>query len=303
MDFDLIDSAQTDDRPHRVIDPLHEAAVWETIWANLSPPTFKQYSDKQNGYDLPSDIEFGIDEGYINTTKSQLNEIIQKDSVQILILNSGLYPTGLNKLKFRSPVLYAKGNIRHLFGNLVSVVGSRKASNRGIKAAGAIANKLTRDGYTVVSGLAEGIDTAAHTETVSKGGKTIAVLGTPINEYYPKKNENLQEAIGDNHLLLSQIPFIAYQQIKKTNFKLLRNFFPERNKVMAALSEATIIIEASDTSGTLIQARECLKMGKKLLLHESVVQNPNSKWAKTYSGRNNVYTFKSYTDIKKALGK
>ncbi|MEX1014339.1 MAG: DNA-processing protein DprA [Candidatus Paceibacterota bacterium] len=283
-----------------IINPYKEAIIWESIWCKLNPPTFKQYSIQQKGHFLPSQVAFGMHDDKLEEVETYFNSNVLGNFTP-LVSTSGVYPEDLDKLNNRSPIIYAKGRLDLLYGKSISIVGSRKASKEGIIRTEYLAKKLVRDGYTIVSGLAKGIDTAAHIATINSGGETIAVLGTPLNEYYPKQNKELQQKIESKYLVLSQVPFYVYGYVKKHNFKLLKQFFPERNKVMAAISQATIIVEASDTSGTLIQARECLKMGKKLFLHENVVHNPKSKWAQEYSKREGVTVIKSYSEIKQAL--
>ncbi len=105
-------------------------------------------------------------------------------------------------------------------------------------------------------------------------------MGVPISRYYPTKNKDLQNEIAKNHLLLSHVPILrSYQQKDLTK---LRFFFPERNAIMSALSKASIIVEASDTSGTLIQAKAALKQGRKLLILDSCFQNPQITWPHEY---------------------
>jgi DNA processing protein len=120
-----------------------------------------------------------------------------------------------------------------------------------------------------MSGLAKGVDTVAHTSAIEVGGRTVAVIGTPLDKAYPAENSELQRAIYSNHLLIS--PFASGQQVFKSNF-------PARNKVMALLSDATVIVEASDTSGTLHQAAECQKSNRWLFIMRSVVENTAVTW-------------------------
>jgi len=135
------------------------------------------------------------------------------------------------------------------------VVGTRKPSAEGIRRAQALARHLVGDGFTVMSGLATGIDTAAHRATLDAGGRTIAVVGTPLGELYPHSNAALQDEIIRDHLLITQVPVLRYA---RQTWRHNRLFFPERNVTMSALSEATMIVEAGETSGTLIQARAAL---------------------------------------------
>jgi DNA processing protein len=146
--------------------------------------------------------------------------------------------------------------------------------------------------------LAKGIDTAALTGALEARGKVIAVIGTPIDEYYPKENKELQDYIASHHLLLSQVPFYKY---KNEHFKARRYYFPERNKTMSALSEATIIVEASDRSGTLTQARACFKQKRPLFILNSCFENPDITWPHNYSKRDNVYRVQDINDIIQVL--
>jgi DNA processing protein len=143
-----------------------------------------------------------------------------------------------------------------------AVVGSRKPSSNGIKAAREIATTLVKNAVIVVSGLAEGIDTVAHSTAIKEGGRTIAVLGTPLNRVYPRSNFGLQETIKRDHLVISQFP------IGKPT---LRQNFIFRNRTMALISNATIIVEAKDDSGSLHQGWEALRLGRPLFIWKSVL--------------------------------
>jgi DNA processing protein len=129
-------------------------------------------------------------------------------------------------------------------GRRVSVVGSRKVSSAGASRTRGLVKVLVERGITVVSGLAEGVDTAAHETAMNEGGRTLAVIGTPIDKYYPARNRELQDRMMREHLVVSQFP-VGYPFQKKN--------FPMRNRTMALLSDATIIVEAGEKSGTLHQ--------------------------------------------------
>ncbi|MCZ0932026.1 MAG: DNA-processing protein DprA [Oligoflexia bacterium] len=127
--------------------------------------------------------------------------------------------------------------------------------------------------------------------------KTIGVIGTPINDYYPEENKELQDEIAENFLLISQVPFYKYA----TELFPHRKFhFPRRNKIMASISEATVIVEAGDTSGSLIQVRECFNQGKKLFILDSCFQNPKIKWPAKHEEKGAIRV-KSTKDILKFL--
>ena len=160
-----------------------------------------------------------------------------------------------------------------LTGPSVSIVGSREASEKGLIRAAALSRMLVERGVNVVSGLAEGIDTAAHLSAIEHGGRTIAVIGTPVNEVYPKKNKELQELIAKEHLLVSQ--FRRGVPTRPSNF-------PMRNRTMALLSDATVIVEAKDKSGSLHQGWEAQRLGRPLFIMESAVQNDELDWPKEF---------------------
>ena len=138
-------------------------------------------------------------------------------------------------------------------GGRVAIVGSRKASRDGISRAKKLAKLLVERNMVVVSGLAEGIDTAAHTGTLEAGGRTIAVIGTPLDKVYPRQNAELQHRIIEEHLLVSQFP-IGYPTNPAN--------FPQRNRTMALIADATVIIEATDSSGSWRPCRALLGTDK-----------------------------------------
>lgn len=151
----------------------------------------------------------------------------------------------------------------------VSIVGSRKASQEGIAAAGIIAKNLARMEVVIVSGLAEGIDTSAHLAAIAAGGRTIAVIGTPLNKTYPKRNFELQQKIMQDHLAISQFP-IGNATTPKD--------FVLRNRTMALISDATIIVEAGDSSGSLHQGWEALRLGRSLFIWKSILNDSRLTW-------------------------
>jgi DNA protecting protein DprA len=141
----------------------------------------------------------------------------------------------------RADYLYYAGNLSLLKRRAVSVVGTREVTDDGRARARKLARELAAAGVLVVSGLAKGVDTAAHTSAIDAGGATAAVIGTPLEKSYPAENAPLQEPIYREHLLLS--PFGPGEPVYKANF-------PARNRIMALITDATVIVEASDSSGT-----------------------------------------------------
>lgn len=151
----------------------------------------------------------------------------------------------------------------------VSIVGSRKASAEGLASAGKIARLLVAQGVVIVSGLADGIDTSAHKATISAGGRTIAVLGTPLDKEYPAKNFDLLQEIKRNHLAISQFP-VGHLTTRKD--------FVLRNRTMALISDATIIVKAGESSGSLHQGWEALRLGRSLFIWTSIVNDHRLTW-------------------------
>ena len=207
------------------------------------------------------------------------------------------YPQRLRDATHPVELLYFQGWWDLIDTPSVAVVGTRKPSDDGIKRARQLVKALLADKFTIVSGLAEGIDTVAQETAIGEGGQTIGVIGTPLGHTYPKSNAALQKTIAEKFLLISQIPVERYDaQIPNTN----RFFFPERNKTMSALTLATIIIEAGETSGTLTQAREALKQGRKLFILNSCFENSNLAWPAKYEAQGAIRV-RAYDDIQREL--
>ena len=171
--------------------------------------------------------------------------------------------------KFAPERLFVAGNEGLLMsGRRVSIVGSRRATPDAIRRTRRLARILVSRGVTIASGLAEGIDTAAHTAAIECGGRTVAVLGTPVDRAYPKANSDLHREIVASHVAVSQFPPGA--PVRPRNF-------PLRNRTMALLSDATVIVAAGEKSGTVHQGWEALRLGRDLLLLESLARS-NIGW-------------------------
>lgn len=154
-------------------------------------------------------------------------------------------------------------------GPRVAVVGSRRASSEGLRRARAITKVLVDHDVTVISGLALGIDTVAHETAIALGGRTIAVLGTSLDQYAASRNRRLQDFIGEHHLLVSQFP---------AGGPFHRSYFPRRNKTMALLADATVIVEATENSGTRHQGWEAIKLGRPVLFPSLFLNSTRAEW-------------------------
>lgn len=269
------------------INPLEEVISYEVLWSLSSMTETKMTSLFSNRNQLPSQVLENLypkslvpDEDFIEL-KNDVAEFIQKKlgSFSVCINGDFQYPADLRKAKHPIELFYYKGNLDLLKSKSISIVGAREVTESGRIRAERLAKELSQAGFLIVSGLAKGVDTAALTSSIKCGGKTIAVIGTPIDKYYPKENIALQNFIAENHLLLSQVPFFRYEN---EPFSSHKHYFPRRNATMAAISEATVIVEASDTSGTLTQARACIQQGKKLFILNSCFNNKNITWPSHY---------------------
>lgn len=186
------------------------------------------------------------------------------------------YPRNLREVHDRPALLFVAGELRDEDVRAIAVIGSRRASGAGLRAATELAGALTRAGWVVVSGLASGIDTAAHTATLKAGGRTIAVIGTGLTRCYPPENADLQARIGRQGAVVSQFWPDAPPS---------RQSFPLRNAVMSGLARATVIVEASERSGARVQARLALAHGRPVFLMRGVLENG---WARELADRPGV---------------
>lgn len=206
---------------------------------------------------------------------------------QMLSILDPAYPARVREIHQAPPFVFSVGELK-ADDPAIAVVGSRKASERGLEIATAIAIALAKENITVLSGLAAGIDTAAHTAALAAGGRTVAIIGTGINRQYPAANRALQKEIADEGLLLSQFwPDAPPQQ----------HNFPMRNAVMSGYGRATVVIEASEKSGARAQARMAVEHGRPVILTDRVVAA--NEWAKVLVERPSVYIARG---IEEAMG-
>jgi len=200
------------------------------------------------------------------------------------------YPLNLRRVYNRPPFLFVRGTLSALDERSVAVVGSRQASAEGRQRARELATDLARAGVTVVSGLAAGIDTAAHTAALDAGGRTLAAMGTGIDRVYPARNETLAARIPASGALVSQ--FWPGAAPSKENF-------PMRNVVSSGLAMGTLVVESSATGGARMQARLALEHGKRLFLVESLVAA--EEWGARYAERPGATVVASAEDVVGAL--
>ena len=259
------------------LNPIEEAIAYEILWTR-DKSSFKTISElfSSNPKTKPSNF---VDKEQIEAFRETFLHLFFSKNCEYktsFLINSTIdYPKKLRDAKEPVEALYYSGNLDYIHSKCISIVGTRNPTRDGLIRTKNIVKALIKNDFTIVSGLARGIDTMAHKTSIENEGRTIAVLGTPINQVYPKENSDLQNFIAKNHLLISQIPFYRYS-LQNPNSN--RFFFPERNKTMSALSMGTVIIEASETSGTLTQARAALHQGRKLFILNSCFENKSITW-------------------------
>lgn len=181
------------------------------------------------------------------------------------------YPENLRGVHDRPPFVFVAGELEPRDARSVAVIGTRRPTPQGVQTAGVIARHLVGAGYTVISGLAAGIDTSAHTAALRAGGRTVAVIGTGVNRAYPPQNAELQRTIAAEGAVVSQF----WPDERPT-----RRSFPLRNAVMSGLSLASVIVEASQTSGARVQARIALAHGRPVFLLRHLLEQ---RWARDLS--------------------
>jgi DNA processing protein len=282
----------------RAVSPLRELGAYEALWDEQGA-TFKTISERFSAApgSLPSDFVVP------SKTKDCADFVLKrfKDAVikrfGVRVHGAGEYPEKLRDAAYPVERFYYQGWWDLVESRSVAIVGTRKPTAEGLARTRKLVRHLVKDGFTIVSGLASGIDTEAHNTAISEGGRTIAVIGTPLTHNYPKDNASLQQKIAENFFVISQVPVRRYE---KQDYRLNRLFFPERNVTMSALTEATIIVEAGETSGTLIQARAALRQGRKLFILDSCFRNGGLTWPHKYA-ENGAIRVMDYDDIKEHL--
>ncbi len=283
------------------ISPYKEMLSYETLWATSNMTEKKISKLFSKGGVLPSEaINFlnpPPDNSFVNKIKTYIDKLLGKFSI---CLNGDMqYPNRLRDAKYPVDLFYYRGELSLIDTPCISIVGSRKHSKEGGARARKLSKLLVDKGYTIVSGLASGIDTEALQSAISNKGNVIAVIGTPINNYYPKENKQLQDKIADEHLLISQVPFYRYNH---EHFLTRKVYFPRRNATMSAISLATVIVEASERSGALTQARAAIQQKRHLFILNSCFENPNISWPKHYE-KQGAIRVKNILDILEHLKK
>ena len=237
----------------------------------------------------------GADRQAVRRTFDRIRNSMLAVGTRLRVIERGdaRYPQLLAKVADAPRFLFVVGDLSLLGRPALAVIGTRKPTEEGARRARKLGYLLSKQGFVVTSGLALGIDEAAHLGALEHGGDTVAVLGTPVDRVYPREHAELQKIISETGALVSQFhPGVRVQ----------RYFFPMRNAVMSGLSLGTVVVEASETSGALIQARKCLQQGRKLFIPQSAVERRDLKWPKMYVERG-AHVFRTIDELLDVLVK
>jgi len=203
----------------------------------------------------------------------QLFRYMQDKGIKVCAFFDPEYPDVLKEIPFYPPFLFYIGDYKKEDSNAISIVGSRKASVKGIQLTERLVKGLSGSSITIVSGLAAGIDTAAHKKALEEGLRTIAVLGCGVDVMYPAENRALYKKIAENGVVFSEhlpkTPPLAYH-------------FPKRNRIISGLSMAVVVVEAGEKSGSLITAKYAMEQNKELFVFPRTPLDSNSE------GNNNL---------------
>ena len=201
-----------------------------------------------------------MDEGRVTATAGSEARALRRTDAE--------YPARLLDLPDAPAMLYARGTLPTALPPAVAIVGTRDASSYGLRIARSIATSLARAGVAVVSGLARGIDGASHEAALAAGGRTVAVLGTGLDLVYPRSHRELQSRIGVEGLLLSELPATSPGH---------GGSFPRRNRIIAALADVVVVVEAGEKSGALITADYALELNRTVACVPNGIDVPSAQ--------------------------
>lgn len=227
----------------------------------------------------PPDVESALDDARAHILAWQA------DGMQLVTLLDPDYPAQLLAVHQRPPFLFYRGRLDVSDQEGIAIVGTRSPTAQGLQTAQEIATGVAARQVTVISGLAKGIDSAAHTAALEAGGRTVGVIGTGLQVNYPAENRRLQHRIAQEHLVLSQF----WPTAPPT-----KQSFPMRNAVMSGYAAATVVVEAADRSGARMQARMALEHGRPVFLMKGLMEH---EWARTYSQRPGVHVVDDVDEV------
>lgn len=195
-------------------------------------------------------------------------EWLSQDGHHLIPFDDERYPALLSQIPVAPAALFAAGNIDALWQPQLAIVGSRNPTAGGIANARDFAGTIARQGFTITSGLAAGIDAAAHQAALDAGAQTVAVLGSGVDTIYPARNRSLAAQVRNNGVLVSEFP---------PGTEARKEHFPSRNRIISGLSLGVLVVEAALNSGSLITARLAAEQGREVFALPGSIHNPLSK--------------------------
>lgn len=257
------------------IEEIFKASRADLVAAGVEPDAVKELLDG----DLPRRAEREIKQA-------------QKLDIHIIPLDSERYPRLLKEIYDPPIVLYVNGNLDAATRQpCISIVGTRTPSNYGVHVAENLATDLAKLGITIVSGLARGIDTAGHRGALAAKGQTVAVLGSGVDVIYPKENYRIAGRIAENGAVISEFPLGMYPAPQN---------FPIRNRIISGLSLGTVVVEASEYSGSLITTRMALEQNREVFAVPGYVTSPKS-FGPNYLIKQGAKLVQSWQDVVEEL--
>lgn len=259
-------------------------------------PSLETFSDSgilpsgRPGY-LAEYVKNSVERHRVSFWERRLRELaVTYPSVRMLTVLDSTYPRNLKAAYDRPPFIFTRGTVLAADQSAVAIVGSRRTSPSVVVAAASIASEIASKGHTVVSGLALGVDAAAHEGALDGGGRTVAVLGHGIDQVQPASNRRLAEAVEANGALISQFrPFSPPTT----------SSFPLRNAVISALAKVSLIMDAAKRSGTRSEAEASLRQGRPVLLWAPALAD--QEWAQEFARQDKVSMVESCDEVIAAM--
>ena len=242
--------------------------------------------ERELGVDGAQAVLFAPEEPpWLDTARVDVRQWLARGIRLVTVLDEG-YPANLRQVHDRPPLLFIAGALEQADDRSIAIIGARRASAEGLRLAASFAGNFVRNDFTVVSGLAAGIDRAAHEAALAHGGRTVAVIGTGLlHQSYPPENAELQRQIAARCAVVSQFWPDSPPTPKS---------FPMRNAVMSGLSRGSVVIEASERSGARVQARLALAHGRPVFLLEPLLRQ---EWARELARRADVHVVTCAQDV------
>lgn len=258
--------------------PAKEILCFEANCATLKNPFPRAIDTKSDGYgEPPSKLHIEYDDALLYEIAPflQKNGVFQND---VLIRGTLDYPEKLNF--YDVPLLYYKGDISLLSSPCIAIGGTGRPSKEGEKLTTEVTKLLVSSGYTIVSGLGLGVNTVAHKTALANGGHTIGVLGTSLGMGSTFFDKELEEEIAQKNLVVSHVPFFRSAKMDPKERSL---YFPDRYKIIVALSAAVVITDVRPTNKKMALAREAVKQGKPLVFTKNVLDVRDLQWPREYA--------------------